>query len=366
MPRHEATPRAATSDSARTCRPPTGADPTPWPSPPGDTVAQRGRCLPVPVTYTRSVIPPQTRLLVSSGEPSGDLYAAELVRHLRGSIPSLEVFGLGGDHLAAQGAHLVAHVRDLAVVGLVEVLRHLRRLRRVFRSVLAQVERDAARPRRPRRLPGLSPEARPRAEAAGRAGRVLRLSATVGLAKRADPNDPRDRDPHDRDLPVRGGALPRGGRRSHLRRPPPRGCRSARRRSRDLPRLCRPRPGATARRRPAREPAAGGRAQPAAARRRAAPPERATAADAARARRGLQPATLHLRKGTRRLAGDASDRPHPRVDERSERRGDRLRYCHRRGGAARAADGGRLPALCADVHARDAASCACRASRWRT
>jgi lipid-A-disaccharide synthase len=89
-------------------------------------------------------MPARARLLVSSGEPSGDLYAAELVRHLRESIPALDVFGLGGDQLAAQGAHLVAHVRDLAVVGLVEVLRHLRRLRGIFRSVLAQV--DQTRP----------------------------------------------------------------------------------------------------------------------------------------------------------------------------------------------------------------------------
>lgn len=87
------------------------------------------------------------RLLVSSGEPSGDLYGAELVRHLRGTRADLEVFGLGGDHLVGQGGRLLAHVRDLAVVGLFEVVSHLRQLRRVFRSVLAEVDRrppDAA------------------------------------------------------------------------------------------------------------------------------------------------------------------------------------------------------------------------------
>ena len=87
-------------------------------------------------------MPSRARILVSSGEPSGDLYAAEMVRHLRASIPALDVFGLGGDHMTSQGAHLVAHVRELAVVGLVEVLRHLRRLRGIFRSVLAEVDRE--------------------------------------------------------------------------------------------------------------------------------------------------------------------------------------------------------------------------------
>jgi lipid-A-disaccharide synthase len=83
-----------------------------------------------------------TRLLVSCGEPSGDLYAAELVRHLRPLVPGLEVFGLGGDRLLAQGAVLRAHVRDLAVVGLFEVVAHLGRLRRVLRELLAEVDRS--------------------------------------------------------------------------------------------------------------------------------------------------------------------------------------------------------------------------------
>jgi lipid-A-disaccharide synthase len=84
------------------------------------------------------------RILVSCGEPSGDLYAGELVRHLRERVGGLEVFGLGGDRLEGQGARLDAHVRELAVVGLLEVVSHLPRLRGIFRRVLAQV--DAARP----------------------------------------------------------------------------------------------------------------------------------------------------------------------------------------------------------------------------
>jgi lipid-A-disaccharide synthase len=81
-------------------------------------------------------------VLVSCGEPSGDLYAGDLVRCLRERAGPLDVFGLGGDRLAAEGGRLLAHVRDLAVVGLLEVLRHLRRLRGVFRAVLEEVERE--------------------------------------------------------------------------------------------------------------------------------------------------------------------------------------------------------------------------------
>jgi lipid-A-disaccharide synthase len=82
------------------------------------------------------------RLLVSSGETSGELYAAELVRQLRPLDPGLRVFGLGGDRLAAEGASLQAHVRELAVVGLLEVLSHLPRIKAIFRSVLDECDRE--------------------------------------------------------------------------------------------------------------------------------------------------------------------------------------------------------------------------------
>ncbi len=82
------------------------------------------------------------RLLVSCGEPSGDLYGGELLRHFRALAPGVTAFGLGGDHVHAQGTHLLAHVRELAVVGLLEVVRHLRRLRGIFARVVDEVERE--------------------------------------------------------------------------------------------------------------------------------------------------------------------------------------------------------------------------------
>lgn len=93
----------------------------------------------------RSILPALSsdapRLLVSCGEPSGDLYGAELLRQIHALRPDVACFGLGGDQLAAQGAQILAHVRDLAVVGLVEVVSRLPHLRRVYRRVLAEVER---------------------------------------------------------------------------------------------------------------------------------------------------------------------------------------------------------------------------------
>jgi lipid-A-disaccharide synthase len=93
--------------------------------------------------YTGGFDPwPMPRLLVSCGEPSGDVYGGELVRALRARVGALDVFGLGGDHLCHEGARLVAHVREVAVVGLLEVLTHLRHLRGVFTGILESVDRE--------------------------------------------------------------------------------------------------------------------------------------------------------------------------------------------------------------------------------
>lgn len=78
------------------------------------------------------------RLFVSAGEASGDRHAAGLVRALRRRVGDVEVRGLGGDALAAEGAHLLARVEDLSVLGFGEVLRRLP----FFRALLDRAARE--------------------------------------------------------------------------------------------------------------------------------------------------------------------------------------------------------------------------------
>jgi lipid-A-disaccharide synthase len=60
------------------------------------------------------------RLLLSCGEPSGDLYAGALTRELRALDPALAISGLGGPEFAAAGGEVIADYRGLAVTGLTE------------------------------------------------------------------------------------------------------------------------------------------------------------------------------------------------------------------------------------------------------
>lgn len=84
-------------------------------------------------------------LLVVAGESSGDLHGARLLTELRRLVPGLAAFGLGGAELRAAGLETVADSSEVAVVGIVEVLKVLPRVRQVFAALLAEVDR-----RRPR------------------------------------------------------------------------------------------------------------------------------------------------------------------------------------------------------------------------
>ena len=61
-------------------------------------------------------------LLIIAGETSGDQHGAEMIRALREEFPDLPVFGVGGDHLRAEGVETLFDIEALNVVGLVEVL----------------------------------------------------------------------------------------------------------------------------------------------------------------------------------------------------------------------------------------------------
>ena len=77
------------------------------------------------------------RVLISCGEPSGDLYAGALTRELRALEPGIDVFGLGGPHFTGAGGRAVADYRGLAVTGLTEPIARIPQLAAVRRRILA-------------------------------------------------------------------------------------------------------------------------------------------------------------------------------------------------------------------------------------
>ena len=80
------------------------------------------------------------KVMLIAGEASGDLHGGKLVAALRGLEPELELFGVGGDRMAAAGMELYYHVNDLAYIGFIEVARHYLYFRRVFNRLIEVVK----------------------------------------------------------------------------------------------------------------------------------------------------------------------------------------------------------------------------------
>ena len=77
------------------------------------------------------------RVMISCGEPSGDLYAGALARELLALDPTTAITGFGSERLRESGASLVADFRGLSVTGLLEVARVLPRTYAVYRRLVA-------------------------------------------------------------------------------------------------------------------------------------------------------------------------------------------------------------------------------------
>ena len=63
---------------------------------------------------------------IIAGEASGDLYGANLIKALRDKDPQAEFRFWGGDAMMKEAGQPIRHIRDLAIMGFVEVVLHLR------------------------------------------------------------------------------------------------------------------------------------------------------------------------------------------------------------------------------------------------
>jgi len=81
------------------------------------------------------------RILISAGEASGEMYGAGLIEALKRHDPSLEFFGVGGQRMRDAGCDTVVDAKDLAVVGITEILSHLPKIYGLFQKLVAEADR---------------------------------------------------------------------------------------------------------------------------------------------------------------------------------------------------------------------------------
>ncbi|MFV2059564.1 MAG: lipid-A-disaccharide synthase [Gammaproteobacteria bacterium] len=67
-------------------------------------------------------------VMIIAGEASGDLHGAQLVRQVKKLDSEIDFFGIGGINMKAAGVDIKIDASKLAVIGLVEVIKHYREL----------------------------------------------------------------------------------------------------------------------------------------------------------------------------------------------------------------------------------------------
>jgi lipid-A-disaccharide synthase len=82
----------------------------------------------------------QKKIIIVAGEASGDIHAANLVRAIHAINQDILFFGLGGTKMKEAGVKLFYNLADLAVIGLVEVLKNFAKFRRIFIDFLNKID----------------------------------------------------------------------------------------------------------------------------------------------------------------------------------------------------------------------------------
>lgn len=77
------------------------------------------------------------RILVTAGEPSGDLHGGSVVAALRRRLPDATIEAVGGPHMARAGATIRCSIDGLAAMGIVEIVDKLPAHLRLWRQLAA-------------------------------------------------------------------------------------------------------------------------------------------------------------------------------------------------------------------------------------
>lgn len=84
-------------------------------------------------------------ILVSAGEPSGDLHGAPVVAALREQYPGMKLEGPGGPRMKAMGLEIVTGIDQLSAMGFLEVVRSVPRHAALLRHLAAKAKRGRYR-----------------------------------------------------------------------------------------------------------------------------------------------------------------------------------------------------------------------------
>ena len=83
---------------------------------------------------------PEKKIMIITGEVSGDLIGAALTKELKSLKPHLNIVGIGGDKMKSEGMELIYHSDKMAFLGFVEVVKHLPFIRKVQNHLIEVIK----------------------------------------------------------------------------------------------------------------------------------------------------------------------------------------------------------------------------------
>ncbi len=86
-------------------------------------------------SFARASLHIMKNILIIAGEASGDIYGADLARHLLKTIPDLKIAGIGGKRMRDAGVDILCDISYISVVGFSEILPKLRAIKKAFNTV---------------------------------------------------------------------------------------------------------------------------------------------------------------------------------------------------------------------------------------
>ncbi len=76
------------------------------------------------------------KILILAGEPSGDMHASSLVDAMLSSNSALEFSGIAGNQMIESGVNALYHIKDMAFLGFIEVIKHLPFILKVEKAII--------------------------------------------------------------------------------------------------------------------------------------------------------------------------------------------------------------------------------------
>ncbi len=80
------------------------------------------------------------KIFIIAAENSAETYGADIVKKFKENKRDIEFIGIGGDKFEELGVKLIAHRKELSIVGIIEVIKHLFKIFKIKKSIINTIK----------------------------------------------------------------------------------------------------------------------------------------------------------------------------------------------------------------------------------